>query len=157
MFFGHITKVIPNRYPKAIQIALDYLKNTDFNSLTAGRYSLNGGSYVQVLDLQTQLKETCLPEAHRKYIDVQYWHSGTERMAVTTDLGDFKIAQEYNAERDILFYETVENEQEIFCCAGNFAVFFPEDIHRTACRTEEISLIRKIVVKVAVRELQEAL
>ncbi|MBN6067105.1 YhcH/YjgK/YiaL family protein [Aggregatibacter actinomycetemcomitans] len=153
MFFGHLSNVVPNRYPNAILNALDYLKKTDFNRLAAGRYPLSGESYVQVLDLQTQTKDEYLPEAHRKYIDVQYWHSGVERMAVAPDLGNNAIAQDYDAERDILFYQAVENEQEILCRAGNFAVFFPEDIHRGACRPDEVAKIRKIVVKIAVSEL----
>ncbi|WP_109078852.1 YhcH/YjgK/YiaL family protein [Aggregatibacter kilianii] len=153
MFFGHISNVVPNRYPKAILRALNYLKETDFNQLAAGRYPLTVESYVQVLDLKTQTKDECLPEVHRKYIDVQYWHSGMERMAVAPDLGNNDIAEEYNTERDILFYNAVENEQEILCRAGNFAVFFPEDAHRGACRENEVTTIRKIVVKVAVSEL----
>ena len=36
---------------------------------------------------------------------------------------------------------------------GNFAVFFPEDIHRPGCADGQSGKIRKIVVKVAVSEL----
>ncbi|WP_386689038.1 YhcH/YjgK/YiaL family protein [Lonepinella sp. MS14437] len=153
MFFGHIAKVEPNRYPKAIQQALNYLKHTDFDSLPAGRYPLQGDSYVQVLDLQTQPKSAYLPEVHRKYLDVQYWHKGSERMAVAPDLGNNPVAEEYSTEKDIMFYQSIPNEQEILCQAGNFAVFFPEDAHRGACAENETGLIRKIVVKVAVSEL----
>lgn len=153
MIFGHISQLVANRYPEPVQKALDYLKNTDFDKIETGVYPLWGETYVQVLDLETQPKSAYLPEVHRKYLDVQYWHKGSERMAYTTDLGGNRIAQTYDEKRDILFYESVENEQEIFCQAGNFAVFFPEDIHRGACRAEETGKIRKIVVKVAVSEL----
>lgn len=153
MFFGHISQVVENRYPKAVLAALDYLKNTDFDKLAAGRYPLHGESYVQVLDLETQTKENYLPEVHRQYLDMQYWHRGSERMGVAPDLGNNKMAQDYDAERDILFYADVENEQEIFCREGNFAVFFPEDVHRGACRAEETGKIKKVVVKIAISEL----
>lgn len=55
--FGHISQVKANRYPPAIQIALNYLKNTDFDAMEAGVYELKGRQiYVQVLDLNTKSK-----------------------------------------------------------------------------------------------------
>ena len=74
-------------------------------------------------------------------------------MGVTPDLGDNPIAQDYDAERDILFYTDVQNEVELIMRPGNFAVFFPEDIHRPGCADGQAAKIRKIVVKVAVSEL----
>ncbi|OOF52494.1 YhcH/YjgK/YiaL family protein [Rodentibacter trehalosifermentans] len=155
MIFGHISHIVANRYPKAIVAALDYLKQTDFDQLASGRYPLKGKSYVQVLDLTTSPEETHLPEVHRQYIDVQYWHAGMERMCVATDRGNHQVAESYDAERDILFYTQVENEQELLCRPGNFAVFFPEDAHRIACKENETSRIRKVVVKVAIDDLEE--
>ena len=154
MFFGHISKVNKKLYPVAIQFALDYLASTDFDKIEAGRYPIKGDLiYAQVLDLETKDKSAILPEVHRKYLDVQYLHAGKERMGVTPDLGDNPIAQDYDAERDILFYTDVQNEVELIMRPGNFAVFFPEDIHRPGCADGQAAKIRKIVVKVAVSEL----
>ncbi len=154
MFFGHISKVNKKQYPAAIQLALDYLASTDFDKIEAGRYPIKGDLiYAQVLDLETKDKSAILPEVHRKYLDVQYLHAGKERMGVTPDLGDNPIAQDYDAERDILFYTDVQNEVDLIMRPGNFAVFFPEDIHRPGCADGQAAKIRKIVVKVAVSEL----
>ena len=154
MFFGHISKINPDLYPKAIQVAFEYLKNTDFDNLEAGRYSIDGDLiYAQVLDLETKDKANFLPEVHRKYLDVQYMHRGQEVMLVATDLGDNQIAQDYDAERDILFYQQVENESEILLQPGRFAVFFPEDTHRSCQLGGKPSKIRKVVVKVAMSEI----
>ena len=154
MFFGRISKVNKKQYPAAIQLALDYLASTDFDKIDAGRYPIKGDLiYAQVLDLETKDKSAILPEVHRKYLDVQYLHAGKERMGVTPDLGDNPIAQDYDAERDILFYTDVQNEVELIMRPGNFAVFFPEDIHRPGCADGQAAKIRKIVVKVAVSEL----
>ena len=72
MFSGHISNIISNRYPRAIQEALDYIKNTDFDKLEAGRYPIKGDLiYAQVLDLETKDKASFQPEVHRKYLDVQ--------------------------------------------------------------------------------------
>ncbi|QLB18065.1 YhcH/YjgK/YiaL family protein [Mannheimia granulomatis] len=153
MFFGHISNYNPAQYPKAIQFALDYLKNTDFDAMEAGVYELKGRDiYVQVLDLETKEKSAYQPEVHRNYLDVQYLHKGVELMAASIDLGNNPIAVEYNSERDIQFYVSVQNENEFRCEAGNFAVFFPEDTHRTAIFAGEAK-IRKVVVKIKMSEI----
>ncbi|CAM3928038.1 hypothetical protein AVEN109717_10990 [Avibacterium endocarditidis] len=36
---------------------------------------------------------------------------------------------------------------------GNFAIFFPEDVHRPACIDEQSCHIRKVVVKIALSEI----
>ncbi len=155
MFFGHISKINLNEYPKAIQMALEYLRNTDFDTLAAGRYVLKQDvMYVQVLDLETKPKAENLPEIHRTFLDVQYLHAGKERIGVAPDLGTNEIATPYNAERDILFYKNAQAESELIMQPGSFAVFFPEDIHRPACIDGESCNIRKVVVKVAISEIR---
>ncbi|MDP9500054.1 YhcH/YjgK/YiaL family protein [Bisgaard Taxon 45] len=155
MFFGHLSQIDKKQYPEAINIALDYLSNTDFNHLDAGRYPIRGDRiYAQVLDLETQEKTTLYPEVHRHYIDVQYLHSGVERIGVAIDLGHNTIEKGYDVERDILFYKEIENEIELIMRPGNFAVFFPSDVHRPACIDTYSTTIRKVVVKIAVSELE---
>lgn len=154
MFFGHIANYNPTQYPQAIQFALNYLKNTDFDAMDAGVYELKGREiYVQVLDLETKAIEAFQPEVHRNYLDVQYLHHGTELMAAATDLGNNPVAVAYNPERDIQYYASVENENIFRCQAGNFAVFFPEDTHRTAI-FDGSPMIRKVVVKIAMSEIK---
>ncbi len=154
MFFGHISKVNKSQYPKAIQFALDYLQNTDFDHIEVGRYPLKGDLiYVQVLDLETKAKMAYQPEVHRNYLDVQYLHRGKEIMATAVDTGKNPVAIAYNPERDIQYYESVTQENEFHCIEGNFAVFFPVDAHRTAIY-DGTEMIRKIVVKIAISELE---
>lgn len=154
MFFGHISKVNKKEYPVAIQTALDYLASTNFDSMEAGRYPIKGDLiYAQVLDLETKDKSDILPEVHRQYLDVQYLHSGKERIGVASDLGNNPIAKDYDTERDILFYTDMQNEVELIMRPGNFAVFFPEDIHRPASIDGQSEKIRKVVVKIAISEL----
>lgn len=153
MFFGHIANYNPKQYPKAIQFALDYLKNTDFDALAAGVYELKGRQiFVQVLDLDTKAKSAYQPEVHRNYLDVQYLHKGREIMAASIDSGSNPIAVAYDPARDIQYYAEVTNENEFHCVEGNFAVFFPEDTHRTAIY-DGTPTIRKVVVKIALSEI----
>ncbi|MEH8115360.1 YhcH/YjgK/YiaL family protein [Gallibacterium anatis] len=151
MFFGHIRQLELSYYPEAIQKALLFLKNTDFNSLAVGHYPIEGDKiFAQVLDLTTQEKEVILPEAHQRYLDVQYLHSGQELIGVAVDIPPEDIAIPYNSARDILFYKDVPHETMLVMRPGNFAIFFPQDIHRPACIDQESSSIRKIVVKVSI-------
>lgn len=155
MFFGHITKINLNEYPNAIQVALEYLKNTDFDKLQPGNYAIKDNLiYAQVLDLKTKPKSENFPETHRTFLDVQYLHSGKERIGFAPDSGNNEIAIPYDAERDILFYKDAEYESELVMREGCFAVFFPEDIHRPACIDEESCKIRKVVVKIAINEIR---
>lgn len=157
MFFGHISTYNPIQYPQAIQFALSYLKNTDFDAMEAGVYELKGRSiFVQVLDLDTQPIDAFQPETHRNYIDVQYLHRGEEIMGVAIEAGQHQLAQAYDETRDIMFYQPAPTESKLVLRAGNFAVFFPGDLHRTTVTEGASSKIRKIVVKVAVSELEES-
>ncbi|VEB27151.1 Toxin-antitoxin biofilm protein TabA [Actinobacillus lignieresii] len=153
MFFGHISNYNPKQYPEAIQYALRYLKNTDFDAMEAGVYELKGRDiYVQVLDLESKDISEFQPEVHRNYLDVQYLHKGKEKMAFAVDSGNNPIHTAYLPERDIQYYQAVENEQIFACETGNFAVFFPEDCHRTAI-FNGTETIRKVVVKIAMTEI----
>lgn len=90
-------------------------------------------------------------ENHRKYIDIQYVLSGRERVWLA-ELGDCKTKIDYNPEKDAEFYFSAEGgmSDSIVLEAGDFAVFFPEDLHQPGCSDKEDSEIKKIVVKVPV-------
>lgn len=154
MFFGHISQVDEKLYPEALRVALNYLKNTDFEALPLGRYRIKGDDiFVQVLDVETKKREEILPEIHHKYIDVQYLHKGSEIIGYAPDFGENQIAVPYEENRDIMFYRQAKGESLMVMQEGSFAIFFPNEIHRPAITLNREQIIRKIVVKVAVSEL----
>ncbi len=108
-----------------------------------------------MIDLTTKPAAENRPEVHRKYIDVQFLCSGRERIGVVADTGENEVAADMLAERDMLFYRDVDNETVLEMRPGNFAVFFPSDVHRTACQTDKPEAIRKVVMKVAVSLLMQ--
>lgn len=149
MFFGHIQQVEKHYYPLAIQQALEFLQQTDFDVLPVVRYPIDGEKiFAQILDLTTQPKSENLPESHRRYIDVQYLHKGTELIGISVQPQLNKVAYAYDPQRDILFYQDIDAETMLAMYPGHFAVFFPQDIHRPACINKQSSEIRKVVVKV---------
>ena len=143
MYFGHIANYQPAHYPKAIQFALDYLKQTDFEKMEAGVYELKGRAiFIQVLDLTTQAKAAFQPEVHRNYLDVQYLHKGKEMMPVAADLGNNPIAQVYSPERDIQYYAEVSGENEFHVYQVILPCFFLKILI-----TPLFLMVRKVFVK----------
>ncbi|MFK3663489.1 YhcH/YjgK/YiaL family protein [Scandinavium sp. NPDC088450] len=154
MIFGHISRPNPCPLPAAIEKALDFLRTTDFSALEPGVVEIEGKKiYAQILDLHTRPIAENRPEVHRRYLDIQFLAWGEEKIGVAIDTGNNIISESLLAERDILFYQQAENESMIEMIPGSYAIFFPQDVHRPACHQYQATAIRKIVVKVAVSEL----
>lgn len=151
MIFSSIyTKDDITRYPKAIQIAIEYLKAHDFTTMAPGVYEVQGNEiYAQVFDTETGKAETKRPEVHEKFVDVQFLASGREKLGFTTDTGKYEVEEKIE-ERDLIFYKAVENEGFIEATPGCYSIFFPEDVHRPGVAADEPMVIRKVVVKVSI-------
>ena len=154
MIFGHISQPNPCRLPQAIEKALDFLRTTDFTALEPGVVEIDGRNiFAQVLDLTTQTWDENRPEVHRRYLDIQFLAWGEEKIGVAIDTGNNEISESLLEQRDIIFYHGSENESFIEMTPGTYAIFFPQDVHRPACIKNKASAIRKIVVKVAISEI----
>lgn len=142
-----------SKYPKAIQKAIQYLKDNDFNKMETGVYEIEGKQiYAQVFDAIPKALEEARPEVHEKYIDVQYIASGKESIGFCIDQGNFEVDERID-ERDLIFYKHVENESYITAIPGSYSVFFPSDVHRPSIQLEDCTLVRKVVVKVSLELL----
>ncbi|MFZ4220348.1 YhcH/YjgK/YiaL family protein [Enterobacter ludwigii] len=154
MILGHISQPNPCRLPWAIEKALDFLRTTDFTALAPGVVDIDGRNiFAQVLDLTTQTWDENRPEVHRRYLDIQFLAWGEEKIGVAIDTGNNEISESLLEQRDIIFYHGSENESFIEMTPGTYAIFFPQDVHRPACIKNKASAIRKIVVKVAISEI----
>lgn len=154
MILGHISQPNPCRLPRAIEKALDFLRTTDFTALAPGVVDIDGRNiFAQVLDLTTQTWDENRPEVHRRYLDIQFLAWGEEKIGVAIDTGNNEISESLLEQRDIIFYHDSENESFIEMTPGSYAIFFPQDVHRPACIKNKVSAIRKIVVKVAISEI----
>lgn len=143
-------------YHKVIKEAIEFLKKTDFSKIAEGEYDIDGRNiFYQVKDIMTKPVNEAKPEIHRKYIDVQFLYTGTERIGVVDDNGNNVVTEDYLIERDLLFYKDVENETFINMIQGDFCVFFPSDVHRPACEKDGQSMIRKVVYKINVDLLNQ--
>ncbi|EFT3514068.1 YhcH/YjgK/YiaL family protein [Salmonella enterica] len=151
MIFGHIAQPNPCRLPSAIEQALDFLRNTDFRTLEPGVVEIDGKNiFAQIIDMTTRDAAENRPEVHRRYLDIQFLAWGEEKIGVAIDTGNNQISESLLEQRDIIFYHDSEHESFIEMIPGNYALFFPQDVHRQGCNKSIATPIRKIVVKVAI-------
>ena len=131
-----------------ILIALDYLQNLDTKKLTEGKFEIEGDKIFALISFyNTKNREDCFPEAHRKYIDVQYVAEGEELIGYVPF--DFqKVHKEYNENYDFMLYDAEPSFVKIN--KGMFAIFYPEDLHMPGIKISENLPVKKVVIKVKV-------
>lgn len=128
--------------------ALELLRDTDFSKVEDSTYEVEGRDLYYFIQTYPTRPENETPEAHRKYIDIQYMIYGTERM----DVGQLEAMTEEvsgKPENDIWFYRGPTDT--ITLGDGMFAVFFPNDAHAPCISPASGSnQVRKCVVKVRI-------
>jgi len=130
-----------------IQRAFEYLLQTDLQSLPVGRYELDGKNlYVMSQEYTSKLPEQGKWEAHRRYIDIQYIISGTERIGYS-HLSRL-VQGDYNPEKDFLALTGVGDFLTL--SAGDFMLLFPEDAHMPGMAVSDPVPVKKVVVKIAI-------
>ena len=116
-----------------------------------GKYSLEDGAYVSVQEYTTKARCDAKYEAHKKFIDIQMILSGKELIAVTP-IEKMEILNEYNPEKDVMFFKHNDECIDYLLEAGDFLILYPEDVHMPGVCVNEKSAVKKIVVKVPVKD-----
>lgn len=158
MILGHINQIGPEiKYlPAVFQKAFLYLKETDFSVLENKKYQLLGDEmFVVINEYKTGFKESKQAEAHQKYLDIHFIISGEETIGVGAPDPANELLEKYNPEQDVTFYKTVINESALLLAAGNYAIFFPNDLHRPGCNLTRETEVRKAVVKISLNLLKD--
>ncbi len=127
--------------------AFSFLLSNDLASMEPGRLELNGDSlYVLVQHYLSKPESSGKWEAHKRYIDVQYLISGSERVGYSA-ISNMTLG-EYNAQKD---FQALSGSGEMYRLnAGSFMVFFPQDAHMPGLANGFETPIKKIVVKCAI-------
>ena len=129
----------------------EFIKNHDLASLEIGRYDLENGSYVLIQSYTTKLRNTAKYESHEKYYDIQYVISGKEIISIIP-VEKLTIAQEYDTEKDITFYENSFDGIDHVLTDGDFLIIAPCDGHMPGICANAQSTVKKAVFKVPVRD-----
>lgn len=130
-----------------LSLGLEYISATDLQTLAPGRYEISEGVFALISAYDTKDEIDCKPEAHEKYIDIQYIISGSELIGYVP-LSKQVPSIPYNVEKDLVFYK--EAVSYVQMDAGMFAIFFPTDIHQPCVKIKTSAPVKKLVVKVLV-------
>ncbi len=131
-----------------IKKAFEFLEEFDFESIEPGKYNVSGDEiFALVSEYNTKEHADARPEAHKRYLDIQYMVKGEEYMGYAP-LDDQEVLEPYNVDKDVVFYDAEVSPIKV--TEGMFALFFPQDIHAPSMKIGESKLVKKVVVKVLV-------
>ena len=130
--------------------AFAFIEKAVAQDLPVDRYELDGKAlYAFIQSYDTRPLADGKMEGHQNYIDIQYVISGRERIDLV-DISRATAKTEYNPEKDVQFYTDDGIAGSYQLEAGDYGIFFPQDLHKPclqACGAPEA--VKKIVVKIA--------
>lgn len=130
-----------------VQPFVNFLKENDLKTVEVGKYPLENGVLVNVMEITTKTEEKW--EAHKKFLDIQIIISGKEKMGY----GDVSAMNEtvaYNPDKDVFFVDGAGGSYiDVF--EGEFVIFDVTDAHAPGLALDgEASQVKKAVVKIPV-------
>lgn len=155
MFIGNIDNIDKDGgdFHAVIYSVLEYLRNTDFTNIANGSFPMPHMDFiVKVQRYKTRPISELNPEAHEKFIDVQFVFEGEEVLGWCPLSPELKIIQHYDSETDVAFFKKLLPESSMMLSARMYAVLFPLDVHRPcgSLDDDEPEQVTKVVVKVPV-------
>ena len=148
MIFDHISNA-PKYYclHKLFEKAFNYLYKTDFSKLAEGKYPIEGENCFAIVNrYTTKTVSESFAESHKKYIDIQFMISGTEKFGYGY-IQNFEN-KKYCEDNDL--QKHYGNLNFLSLGKDNFAILFPDDVHMPGIIAENPCKILKVVVKVAI-------
>ena len=119
-----------------------------------GNIDIGEGNYIKVMTDKTRIHSEII-ESHQKEVDIQILLKGSELIKVY-DVNEVKVKTQYNPEIDCQFYSNPRNaNNQLILKEGYFAVFYPQDIHNPLNAVDHVEELKKIVVKLNLKWLQE--
>ena len=130
---------------KALTFAADFNK-----SQLDGRYEIDGDNiYAMVMTYDSKSAEELKFESHKKYIDIQLLLEGEEFLDVSLDKA-LGVDTPYSEQNDVALFNPPQSVASVLLVPGNYAVLYPDDIHRPGRKVEKKKQVRKMVIKVSV-------
>ena len=125
--------------------AFEYIAQQDLNKLEPGKFPIDGTDiHASVSNKDGYKSVDAKFEAHNNYIDIQVCIAGSEQLGWKPRNTCVQPVADYNAEKDIIFYND-RPDMYFQLKPGQFAIFFPEDVHAPMIGEGPI---KKLVVKV---------
>ena len=127
--------------------AFQFINHTNLDTVEPGKFDIDGKEVHAAVSVKEGVKATeAKYEAHDLYIDIQVCPTGSEIIGWKPRKKCTNIKTPYNPEKDVTFY-TVEPDTYFTLQAGQFVIFFPEDVHGPMIGDGPV---KKLVVKVKI-------
>ncbi len=150
MIFDNIkNRAIYDKIDPKFVLAFDFIEKVTREGADIGKYELCGKDVFAMVQEYEPKEDSGVFEAHKNYIDIQYILSGKEYMECAKE-ENCKLTEAYDASRDVAFYSCDGCRERLDCEAGDFAIFYPHDVHKPGVKLVDGEKVRKIVVKVRV-------
>ena len=127
--------------------AIELLQSTDFSTLAAGRYEVDGENvFFMIQEPELRLEADAQFEAHRRYADIQLALTDGE---IINCLPTQQVSRwlPFDEGKDIGFSDVEEKGVPMPLNAGQFMILYPQDAHMP-CLKGCAEKTRKVVVKV---------
>ena len=125
--------------------AFKWIHNTDLQALPHGTTIIDSDNIFAIKEtLPGREANKANLEAHKKYIDIQICLKGSDSIKWKNTSSCKTILQEYDTERDIMFFMD-KSDQYIIVQDQLAAIFFPSDAHAPLIADHELT---KLVIKI---------
>lgn len=129
-----------------INEGFDYLIKNDITTMEPGKYPIDGDRFFLLInEYETKPETECKLESHIKYIDIQLMIEGAERMGYVAKTNQ-QPTENFLEEKDVMFYR--EKATFFDVKPGEFALFFPTDLHQPGIISGEKMKVKKAVLKI---------
>ena len=129
------------------KLGFDFIAKVMAEGGEVGKYELDGKNVYAMIQEYQGKEDHEKFEGHRNYIDIQFILEGQEIME-SANLDQTKSVTPYNPEKDVEFFNCQGLRTVMQAKTGDFAIFYPNDIHKPGIRYGQNGQVRKIVVKV---------
>ena len=133
-------------YPRFAKV-FEFIRQQDLENMPAGKFEIEGKEiHGFVSEKEGAKKEEAKFESHRNYIDIQFCPKGKEVYGWSPVEKCTPNKDGYIAEKDATYYNKAD------ACyftlqAGEFAIFFPNDVHAAGMGE---GMVKKLVLKVKI-------
>ncbi|MGA2679799.1 MAG: YhcH/YjgK/YiaL family protein [Sedimentisphaerales bacterium] len=132
--------------------AFEILTDKTLSQKQDGKYPVDGDNiYYTIQRYTTKPLSEGKFEAHRKYIDIQFLLEGVEIIGYAP-LKDLTTAEVYNPQKDIAFFNTPKEITKVILEPGLFCILFPADAHLPGLQLAGPTEVRKVVIKIQIKE-----
>ncbi len=128
--------------------AAQRIENLEMNAFD--KFSITDEIFAIEQKFYSKARTDCFLESHKKYIDIQMIVTGEELME-QVDFSQCTVKTSYDSERDLIVYEDNSEMNKILMRRGDFAIYFPNDVHLGCQSFQKETLCTKTVIKMPIK------